>query len=190
MSDDTVNIEDCSVGDTLWFVDYAESDNDVVVLDASDGYIYSGEIAEIEMTSFQKGWTNHPDLKQYKVMIRGMDNSWGFTFRVGDDGSYNPRCYLSREEAEASIRTWYESSLKDAEEELAKMQATVEHLRQRKDAPILITTAEIIDKVQYRKYMSSILEGIHKIETERLLADRLKDSVRPRPQDERGWTPD
>lgn len=133
-----INIEEQKVGDVLWFVQRAETSvRGADERHLNDGLIFKGTIKFIELTSFEKMWGPDWARKQYRVVFEEQLSNpdggpiYGLTFHVRDKDYSNQECYVSREEAEASIQRGYDGDLEDAREALAQAQAALTHCETR-----------------------------------------------------------
>lgn len=153
MSDEQINVEELTPGQVIWFQHSVKTDVDSASGgEVEDIFIYSATVDHVEQVAFRKGYGQVPAEAEYQIHLTDGDAIY---WRVGEGVNYNPEIFLTREEAIENARYWYDSYLKDQEEELEKAQKAVAYLRERQQREIREIHKESADEGYY---MSTVEE--------------------------------
>ena len=134
--DNDIDIRDLKVGQTLWFVQTCETgDRDAAESDITIGFIYPGTIQAIEELSVTR-WAGNVTAMELSFT---MDDGSTEYMRYGERSYFNPRFYLSRDEALAVVEKWHSGSVRESVEQLEKARKAVELTKAIAARPIIET---------------------------------------------------
>lgn len=131
MESTNVDIHSLSVGQTIWFIDNAKTQVDYADgTEISDYIIYPAVVERIELSSFCRG--PNGEQKRFIVSFETKEDLYTHTtFYVGSNEDFNPRCFLTEEDAKAYCLYIYERILSEARETLEQAQNAVAYLETR-----------------------------------------------------------